>query len=316
MGAEEANLLEELAAVAEEAVQAREMAMQLARANVSSMGKAFSKSIKEQGKTFAELLERYLEKTAGKGATFDSLNEEQRHDVYMQIINASGRSNQWVTNLSKNLNRAGRVMLVVGLATAAVQIASHEHPEVAGALMAAECFGVAVIGVGVDGMIGCGAVAFGLAGLPVLGLCLVAKVCIATKIHGCRQSLYDIFTSQAFLEHRRQTRNFVSNGNYVEVVQHNPKGLMGGGIGGVFAKAAMGGGPLMMVGGVACGALAGHYLDVKEATAEELRDENRRLRARHVAEQGRRENCEAELRRLRAELAGLGRGEGRGPAPN
>jgi hypothetical protein len=291
---------EELRQLVETAVKTRNDAMELSRTNLSSMGKAFSATLKEKGKSVTELLDHYSRKITGDtDIKFDDLTEDQAAEVYMKVIEASGRTNAWVDQLSKKLDKAGKVLVVVSIATTVIQVCYDEHPEVAGALAAAEYFGVAVLGQAADGCIACGAGIAGLGALPVLGLCCAARIGLAYGAKPHFRKAYDVFTQPVFTKHRNHSKKLVLEKNMIGFVQHNPRGLGGAAVGGMLGNAILQGGVLPMMGGVAFGGLAGHYADVKESQIRKLRDEADNHKQRASA-------AEEMLRQLRARMGFAG----------
>jgi hypothetical protein len=103
-------------AAAEHAVLLRNNLMDLSRSRSSEVGRAFAKSLKSEGKTFAELLEYRASKMFGKIPA--ALTAEERTAVMRAIISGAARDNVEVTNALRFLGGASRglVALSVGLA--------------------------------------------------------------------------------------------------------------------------------------------------------------------------------------------------------
>ena len=105
---------------AKQASELRNEFLRVTRSKVSVTAKAFSKWMKEEGKTFSSLMEHYATKVAkanGKEVKgFAALSEELQTQVYEEILAASGRTNIKVNMFSKWLGRLGKSMFVITIA--------------------------------------------------------------------------------------------------------------------------------------------------------------------------------------------------------
>lgn len=90
----------ELRELSEAAANARNEALNSARARLGKTSRAFSEWIKREGLNHAQLIKRYREREF-PGEAWENLTEAEKGQVYVRIIRASGRSNEWVTKLSK-----------------------------------------------------------------------------------------------------------------------------------------------------------------------------------------------------------------------
>lgn len=98
------------------AVQSRNLIMEEIRAITSAIGKAGAQSIKGQGLTVEAALEKAVKKLF-PGQSFADLAPAQKRQVFLEVIEASGRSSPKVTGQVPKWTRIGR-----GLAVATVAI--------------------------------------------------------------------------------------------------------------------------------------------------------------------------------------------------
>lgn len=109
------------AKTAAEQVQAlRNQIMDLSRLRSSPVGRAYATSLKQQGRTLAELTEKYASRLFQK--PFAALTEAQQASVYAELVAAGGRADPAVMALSRTLGKIGRRLFLVSLAVAAFEI--------------------------------------------------------------------------------------------------------------------------------------------------------------------------------------------------
>jgi len=290
--------------VAQEAKKARDVADILSRENLTSMGKVFSDAASTKKKTMQQLLDHYAKEVTRKpDADFHRLSGRQTQEVYTMVIKASGASDQWLDSLSKNLDTFGRSLMLLSVATSVMKVYHDEHPAVAGALLGAEYFGVAVVGIIADAAVGTVALACGFGAIPVIAACFAARVRIAVLSKEYVGKAYEFCTQDDFIEHRNQSCNYYSAGEYEELAKHNKWAISGAVAAGLVLKFA-GGGFMITVSGALAGAMAGHCMDVWQ----KLRRENVVLRQRNDA-------LEAELQRCRNREGQARRERSRSGAP-
>lgn len=255
----------QLRCIAEKAVEARNVAMELSRDNLSEMGRSFSKALKETGKTLTELINHYTEKAAGDaGAKFEELTDEQKHNILLKVIEASGRSNAWVNMISEALGRAGNLLLIVAVATAVVELMGDEHPEVVGPMLLAERSLGWVLGELADKAIGVAALTVGFGPLGVFCSCLVVRVGFALGLKPKYFKLRCQLSTKQCKLHRRKSFRLVRQRHLKKAVMHNRRAIGGAASAGAMAVqcACLVSSPLLVVGFVAAGTLLGHVLDV------------------------------------------------------
>ena len=149
------------AQAAEQAQTLRNSAMEMMRARTSPTMLAYAKSLKEQGKTLAELCEKYAGELYAK--PFAKLGEAEQAAVWLRIIQKSGQPNAAVSRQAMGLRYAGRALFVLSLAIAVSDIMNAEDKprEVAhqGSLMAAGVAGGYLAGAGAVSLGVCAATA-------------------------------------------------------------------------------------------------------------------------------------------------------------
>ncbi|WP_143074192.1 hypothetical protein [Roseateles sp. YR242] len=97
------------------AVQARNVIMEEVRAITSAIGKAGAESIKGQGLTLEKALDKSVDKLF-PGKSFAELSTVQKQRVFVEIVEASGRSSPKVTGQIPRWRTMGRGLLVVTVA--------------------------------------------------------------------------------------------------------------------------------------------------------------------------------------------------------
>jgi len=107
--------------------QLRNEIMETARGASSDVGRAWAQSLKAQGRTLAELQERYAAQLFKRG--FETLGEAERNQVFLAIIDASGRSRPSVVIVSARLARLSRGLLFVTAAIAVFEVAIADDPQ-------------------------------------------------------------------------------------------------------------------------------------------------------------------------------------------
>ncbi|HYO53309.1 hypothetical protein [Archangium sp.] len=113
------------AEAAQEAVEMRNRLMELSRFKLSDIGKAYSSSLKAQGRPLEALLEKYAQQFYKR--PFSALNRAQQDTVFLEIVKSSGRVNPTVTVRSARLSRMGRGLLLVSVGVAAYNILTAEN---------------------------------------------------------------------------------------------------------------------------------------------------------------------------------------------
>lgn len=96
------------------------------RTKLTSLGREVSKHMKEEGKLLEELMSKYsCEKFK---QPFRSLKPPERNQVFVEIVQASGRDRQSATALATRLKWAGRVFWVVTAGVIIYDLATCENP--------------------------------------------------------------------------------------------------------------------------------------------------------------------------------------------
>ena len=94
---------------AAQAVALRNRIMDLARRRSSPTARAYAMRLKRDGRTVSELSEKYAQRLYG--STFSALPEQRQASVLKEIIQASGRPDEGVMQLARQLGQAGRRLL-------------------------------------------------------------------------------------------------------------------------------------------------------------------------------------------------------------
>jgi predicted HTH domain antitoxin len=104
----------------------RNQAMNETRAGLSPAGKVLSSYLKSEGKTLAQLVEKYAVEA---GKTTATLTAEDKGKIFLQIANKAGVTNETVNVGSKLAPHMGKALLAVGVAIAFYQVWKAENPE-------------------------------------------------------------------------------------------------------------------------------------------------------------------------------------------
>ncbi|MDY0273210.1 MAG: hypothetical protein RBR37_11990 [Advenella sp.] len=147
----------------------RNQILEAQRLHTSDIGRAVAVNAKKTGLTLDDLTEKYARQKFG--TSFSSLSASNQNQVYLEIIDSSGRTRPSMNVIADRLSKLGRGLLVVTLGTAVYNIASAESK---GKALARE--GI-ILGSGFAGGAAGGAVA-GLACGPAAPLCVTAGVFI------------------------------------------------------------------------------------------------------------------------------------------
>ncbi|MEM7571270.1 MAG: hypothetical protein AAF433_00165 [Bacteroidota bacterium] len=91
----------------------------------SDFAKAYAKWRKAENPSLHSLCEKYAGRKFEK--TFSSLTKNQKDEVFKAIIEAAGRDSIRDTTLARNLSKAGKVLLVLGLAVAVYNVTTAEN---------------------------------------------------------------------------------------------------------------------------------------------------------------------------------------------
>ena len=105
--------------------EARNKLLDAARARQTNLGRSVSRSMKEEGKAFEELMEYYARSKFSKGV--DQLDDLQKERVFQEIVEASGRNRASATTLTQRLKWGGRVLWVVAIGVSAYNIGTSEN---------------------------------------------------------------------------------------------------------------------------------------------------------------------------------------------
>lgn len=107
---------------AKEAMETRNMTMEMIRAKSTPVGKALAKKMKRIGKTFIDLVARKTTQLYGANANFNSLSEIQRNNVFGAIVESAGCSNPKVDLNMLRFSRAGKGLVVFSVAVAVYEV--------------------------------------------------------------------------------------------------------------------------------------------------------------------------------------------------
>ena len=106
--------------------QLRNEILATTRGASSDVGRAWAEALKAQGRTLAELQERYATQLFRR--SFETLSETERNRVFLAIIEASGRARPSVLATSTRLVRLSRGLLFGTAAIAVYQVSTAEDP--------------------------------------------------------------------------------------------------------------------------------------------------------------------------------------------
>ena len=109
---------------AQRANDMRNSLLDVARLKSSDIGRAIAESLKATGLTLAEAQEKYALKRFGK--TFSQLVDSQKGQVYMDIVEASGRARPSATKSALRWGKLGKGLLVLSIGLVAYDIYAAE----------------------------------------------------------------------------------------------------------------------------------------------------------------------------------------------
>ncbi|PHV11331.1 hypothetical protein [Chitinimonas sp. BJB300] len=154
----------------------RNQIMELSRSNLTSFGLAYSKSLKETGKTIAELEQKYALKLFSKD--FATVTPSEREAVWREIIDRAGASNGAVNRVSRVAGNAGRALLIASLAIAVYSVATADDKPREAAKQATG------LGAGIAGGAAGGAAIVAIASGPVGWLAVGLGVIVGAALAG------------------------------------------------------------------------------------------------------------------------------------
>ena len=150
---------------AEEAHGLRNEVRELIRRRSTPVGRAWAEFLKKEGPTLNALVARKTVEKFGANVDFNTLTSAQQNTVYESVVESAGKSNPNVNRWMKRVGRAGRGLLLVGVAISIYTVATADDP------VAAAGHEGAVWGAGVAGGVAGGALA-GLACGPGAPVCV------------------------------------------------------------------------------------------------------------------------------------------------
>lgn len=109
---------------AQEANKLRNAIMDAARIRSSDIGRAQAQALKATGKTLQELEHYYANKLFKKA--FDTLTQAEKNQIWMEIVEASGRPRPAMNIKAARLAKAGRALIFVSVAFAVYNVATAE----------------------------------------------------------------------------------------------------------------------------------------------------------------------------------------------
>lgn len=104
--------------------QMRNQTMEWARAKSSDLGRAKARAMKAKGLDLDALCDRYAKKSYGK--VFSELTQGQKDNVFLLIVESSGRANPKVSARVAKLGKAGRALWILSAGIAIYNIAVAE----------------------------------------------------------------------------------------------------------------------------------------------------------------------------------------------
>lgn len=107
-----------------EANKLRNSVLDAARLNSSDIGRAEAEALKASGKTLQQLEKHYAEKIFGKA--FQELNQTQKNQVWLEVVEASGRPNPGINSKALRLAKVGKGFIVISAAIAVYNITTAE----------------------------------------------------------------------------------------------------------------------------------------------------------------------------------------------
>lgn len=103
----------------------RNVIMEHGRARQTRLGRAYSTSIKAQGRQLDELLNKHSRTRFKK--TFDQLGELQREEVFLDVVTSSGRNQRAATSTANKLRWGGRVLWLFTAGVAIYNVGTAEN---------------------------------------------------------------------------------------------------------------------------------------------------------------------------------------------
>lgn len=110
---------------AQQANQYRNVILEASRMKSSALGTAKATKLKANGKTLGELLEYYAKKKFS--SPFTRLSANQEKEVYLEVIEAAGRSRPKVNAAAVKMSRLGKGFVVLTIGIAVYNIATAEN---------------------------------------------------------------------------------------------------------------------------------------------------------------------------------------------
>eukprot|EP00755_Sulcionema_specki_P005712 Sspe_Gene.4987::Locus_1635_Transcript_1_4_Confidence_0.333_Length_1285::g.4987::m.4987 len=191
--------------IAQQASNFRNAALTTTRENITGVARGISKLLKEEGLSMVQLLNKYTDKLR-PGVAFAALNDADKAAVYSSIIEASGRTNTTMNNLSKLFGAGSVLLIVVGLIFSAIAIAQSKNPGVEAAqivtefvvgVVVSEVASAALVGPITTAMVGLGASSAVAAGIATGGVVAIA-VLIGIGLHFLFNALFDLFRPEGW----------------------------------------------------------------------------------------------------------------------
>lgn len=108
--------------------QMRNEIMEMQRSRDLDLGRALAKGMKTKGVTLEESITRAMKKLGVEGKPLQSLPGAQQRDVFIEVIESSGRSRPAVTEAIPRFTWAARGLWIATFAIAAYDIGTSEHP--------------------------------------------------------------------------------------------------------------------------------------------------------------------------------------------
>ncbi len=153
------------AQAAEQAVETRNLIMDVIRTRSTPVGLSIAQKLKQQGKTLNEIIAIKSQTLYGENVPFKNLTVQQQNQIYSEVVKSSGKSRPEVTAAMKKLSHAGRGLIFLSIALSVYTVATAENKfDAAGKE-------IAISGAGIGGGIAGGALA-GLACGPGAPVCV------------------------------------------------------------------------------------------------------------------------------------------------
>ncbi len=110
------------------ACEMRNQILELQRQKDFDLGRSFAKKLKTKGLSFDDIINKTMSKLKLNGKPFNQLSNKQQHQVYMAIIDSSGRSRASVTKAIPKLRWGARGLWMATFAIAIYNIGTAEDP--------------------------------------------------------------------------------------------------------------------------------------------------------------------------------------------